>query len=434
MKTEAPTDTSMPLKKKPYRVLKVLAKIALGILIFFMLLVLFVRSPWGQNIIKDKLIAYITDKTNTKITIDKLFLTFDGDIQVNGLYLEDTKGDTLIYSKTLEANMALWPIITGKGLGLDALDWHGVRANIHRKDTVSGYNFEFLMDAFPSSNTTNTPADTTAASMQVTLGRLNLEDFNIIYNDKVAGINSHFVFGTFTANMETTNIESMEFRAKTLKFTDAKVKFFQKPVPQIEEKPTPLPNLSAETLELKNVVADYQSEAGLMRIDANVNEFYAEIPNATLSSNTFNVEALRLKKSTIKIYTQTASNAITEKTKEVIKNIENDTKLFEWPNFRMAVNNIILKDNTIGYFVGNTEAKKGVFNPNAVIISHVDLKANSIYIKDMTAGADIQSASFIESSGYQLKEFALQTTITDKNLDFQSSAPTQRKRILFSFK
>tara|TARA_R110002096_G_scaffold203033_5_gene387917 strand:+ start:6509 stop:11611 length:5103 start_codon:yes stop_codon:yes gene_type:complete len=418
LKTEASTHTNTPSKKKRYRILRIFGKIALGFLIFFILVVLFVRSPWGQNIIKDKLVTYVSDKTNTKITIDKLFLTFDGDIEIDGLYLEDTKGDTLIYSKTLEANIALWPVITGKGVGLDALGWRGVRANIHRKDTISGYNFEFLMDAFPSSNTTSTPADTTASPMAFTLGRLNLKDFNVVYNDEVAGIDSHFVFGTLLANMETTNIETMEFRAENLKLSDANIKFYQKPVPQIEEEePVPLPTLSAETLELQNIIADYQSEIDFIRVDADINEFYAEIPNATLSSNTFNIEALRLKKSTIKIYTQTETNAITDKPNEANNNIENDTKLFEWPNFRMTVNNIILIDNKIGYYAGQVETKKGVFNPNALILSNLNLKANSIAIKDETAGVDIQSASFIEKSGYHLKAFKLKTTITDKKLN-----------------
>ena len=119
-------------------------------LIFFILLVLFIRSPWGENIIKNRVVSYISNKTQTDVSIDKLFLTFDGNIQLDGLYLEDKKGDTLIYSKTMEANIALWNIITGKSIGVDALDWEGVKANITRKDSISGFNFQFLIDAFSS--------------------------------------------------------------------------------------------------------------------------------------------------------------------------------------------------------------------------------------------------------------------------------------------
>ncbi len=406
------------IKKKLYHVLKVISKIALGILIFFVLVVLFIRSTWGQNIIKNNLVSYISDKINTEITIDKLYLTFDGDIQVDGMYLEDTKGDTLIYSKSLEANIALWPVITGKGFGIDDIEWHGVRANVFRKDTISGYNFEFLMDAFTSSSTTTQPADTTAASMQFSLGKLNLEDFNVVYKDDILGIDSHFIVGKLFASMETTNIETMDFRAESLKLSDANIIFHQKPEIQVTtDDAVPLPTLSAETLELKNVIAEYQSEIDLIKIEADINKLYAEIPNAALSSYTFNIDALKLENSTIKIHTETETNSITEKTGEIIDKMERDTKLFEWPNFRMSVNNVTFSNNDLGYYAGQPKPKTDVFNPNNLTINNLNLKANSLYIKNNTAGADIQSASFTESSGYHLKQLKLKTTVTDKNLN-----------------
>ncbi len=107
-------------------------------------MILFVRSPWGQSIIVDKAVNFVADKTGTKVAIEKLFITFDGDVQLDGLYLEDIKGDTLVYSKSLEANIPLWKMIRGEGVGVDALDWDGLRANIIRKDSITGYNFQFL--------------------------------------------------------------------------------------------------------------------------------------------------------------------------------------------------------------------------------------------------------------------------------------------------
>ena len=82
----------------------------LGLILLFIILVLFIRSPWGQNIIVSKATAYIANKTNTKIEIDRLFITFSGNAVLEGLFLEDKKGDTLLYSKSLEANIPITPI------------------------------------------------------------------------------------------------------------------------------------------------------------------------------------------------------------------------------------------------------------------------------------------------------------------------------------
>lgn len=136
-------ETTEKKSKTKNKILKTISKIVLGLILVFVVVILFVRSPWGQDIIVNKAVSYISDKTNTKVAVKNLFITFSGAIQLDGLYLEDTKGDTLVYSKTLEANVPLWSIITGKGVGVDALTWEGLRANIIRKDSISGYNFNF---------------------------------------------------------------------------------------------------------------------------------------------------------------------------------------------------------------------------------------------------------------------------------------------------
>ena len=164
----------------------------------------------------DKATSYISDKTHTKVDIERLFLTFDGNLQIEGLFLEDTKGDTLVYSKSLEANVPLWAMIRGEGIGVDALYWEGLRANIVRKDSVSGYNFQFLIDALAPADTTAVAKDTTAAPMNIILGKLNFKDFDIVFDDAVAGIDSRFKIGSLFARMKTTDLENMCFEVAKL--------------------------------------------------------------------------------------------------------------------------------------------------------------------------------------------------------------------------
>ncbi len=98
-------------KLKKYRFLRILGRIFAVLITLFILRVLFIRSPWGQDIIVQRAVTYASDKTNTKVEIEKLFITFDGNIMLKGLYLEDKKGDTLVYSKSLEADMLLHLLI-----------------------------------------------------------------------------------------------------------------------------------------------------------------------------------------------------------------------------------------------------------------------------------------------------------------------------------
>ena len=397
-------------KKKPNKILKIIGRIVLVIFICFILLVVAIRTPWAQNFIIGKVVSFVSGKTHTKIAIKKLFITFDGDVQLDGLYLEDTKGDTLIYSKSMEANVPLWAMVRSKGMGVDALNWEGVRANIIRNDSVSGYNFQFLLDAFASKDSATVKTDTTAAPVNIVLGRLLFKDFDIVFNDAVAGINSRFKIGTLKARMKKTDLEQMVFEASNLELAQSDIKFIEKSVPKTpQEKPSQLPSFVVKKLRLDHVIAYYKSDETTMEASVGINALYAEIPNINLTSKTFELDDFRLKNSAITLHTQTEKNAPTQQA-------EKDPAPFEWPAIRFAIGSLDFENNKFSYFVNKTKAKSGYLNPNALELTNFDLLANSIQLKDKTANLHIENAQFKERSGFNLKALKLNFNATDTAL------------------
>ncbi len=410
-------------KKRKYRFLRIIARILAVLLILFVVLVLFIRSPWGQNIIVQKAVKYVSDKTHTKVEIEKFFLTFDGNLMLKGLYLEDQKGDTLVYSKSLEANLPLISMIRGNGYGVDYLEWEGLRANIIRKDSVQGYNFQFLMDAFATADTTAVATDTTSAPLNIVLGELNFKDFDITFNDAVLGIDSQFKIGALNLQMDKTDLENFDFRASNASISNSRIKYIQSPIPvDPNAPPVPLPYLVVEKLKLNNVFVDYQSYGDRIAADLAIIDLYAEMPKIDLANNDIEIGDLDLKNSIIKINTETENNGLAKVAVEAKDKIVEDIQKFEWPDFKIAIDNIDFEKNNIEYFVGNAEVKKDIFNPNAIALSNLNLRANSIFLKDKKAGLQLDSFTFVEGSGLNLKELAANLQATDTNLDLTDLA------------
>ncbi len=402
---------SKKVKHKKYRFLRRFLRIFLGGILFITLLLLFVRSPWGQSIIVDKAINFVTDKTNTKITVDKLFLTFKGGLQLEGLYVEDTKGDTLIYSKSLEANLLLWSMIKGDAVGVDHLNWDGLRANIKRKDTLSGYNFQFLIDAFASEDPTPVVEETVSEPIDIVLGNLDLSDINILFKDDVLGIDSHFKIGNLTANMEKVDLQKMVFNVDKIALSDTNIKLIQKPVvSETSTTETTLPQLSINKFSLKNIKIDYENPQDKLIADVHIDEFYTEIPEIDLSKNSIHLTTVELKNSDILL--KTASNNATTTNKPVV----NNNSAFEWPNFDVQITDVNLENNKILYFVNHAKVVKNKFNPNALVLDEFTLKASDIFLKDKKAGLQLNTFNFKEKSGFRLKKFTLNTEITDTEL------------------
>ena len=408
----------MKKRKKIFiKILKILGKILGVLLIILLLLILFVRSPWGQGIIVDKVTAYVSDKTNTRVEIDKLFITFAGDIQLDGLYLEDKKGDTLIYSRHLEADLPLWPLINGGGIALDRLEWAGVRANVYRKDSLQGFNYQFLIDAFAKADTATTkPADTT--SIGISLGNFDLSDIKLRFNDEVAGMDAKLDLGSFYLEMEETDLKKMNFEVgeATLKNTAA---FYTvtKPAttPKTDTATSGLPTLRLGNLKLDQVAVTYRSEPDSLSAKAQINEFELAMPLANLTANEIDISTIALNNSHFILETtkksQSSENSL--KSQDTLAN----KQPFEWPDFKVTIDKIDFFGNEVAYYVNDARPQENLFNPDAIHLTDLGFQAQNISYQKQKANLDLRQFTFAEASGINLKQFALQLEASDTSLN-----------------
>src|SRR5699024_337399 len=263
-------------KKRPWwkRGLRILGRTFLVLFIILILLILFIRSPWGQNIIVGKITQYVSDKTHTEVAIKKLFITFSGAIDIQGLYLEDTKGDTLLYSEELRAAIPLWPIIKGEPISINHVKWKGLRANVIQKDSTEGFNYQFLIDAFVSDTT---EVDTTRSEPpKIAVGTLDFSDFKLNYEDDVSGMKARLRLGKMHFKGKHFDLENSRFEVAELALENTSLSYEQtKSLPEnnsektedTDTTETSLPFLSVDELSLKNVSVHYKSAPDGMQAD-----------------------------------------------------------------------------------------------------------------------------------------------------------------------
>ena len=212
---------SMDNRRKKGRLFRILRNGVIILLILVVVVILFIRSPWGQDIIVRKAVSYLSEKTSTHIDIDRLYITFGGDISLSGLYIEDLSGDTLLYSRSLEVDIPFIPILRGKGIGVESVVWNGLRAHVARQDTITGFNYQFLIDAFVTESTSNPITDTAVAEPRpILLGKLDFSELDLSYDDEVVGINSRVKIGGFQVDVETFDMQHMVFGVHHARLVD----------------------------------------------------------------------------------------------------------------------------------------------------------------------------------------------------------------------
>ncbi len=391
------------------------------------MLILFIRSPWGQSIIINKATSYVSDKTKTKVEIDRLFITFSGNVYLDGLYLEDQKGDTLIASKSLEVDVPLWPIIKGNAIGINLVEWEGLKANVYRKDSIDGFNFQFLIDAFAAEDVKAEEKleDPNASSTSFFIKDIFFTDFDLKYNDQVTGIDTRLILGKLGLQIKDMDMETMRFHVSKAEISNTDLQYFQSlPFPESEEKVDSAgPVLIVDELLIKNLTANYQSLPDGINAVAAIGELAINLPEADLSNNFIDLEYLGLHNSTISL------NITSEEYKQGVEGLETDnttenTTEFEWPQWTVSVSKIDLTNNDIRYTMNDSEPQPGIFNPEAIVLNNFYFVAEAISLQDQAFGANITKIEFEEGSGVNLDELTFEALIDEnqsklKDLKFQ---------------
>jgi translocation and assembly module TamB len=401
---------------------KILGIILGVILLLIVAVILFVRSPWGQDIIVGKATSYVSEKTQTKVEIERLFITFSGNLYLEGLFLDDQKGDTLLYSKNLETGLAIRPLISSGDIQVTKLEWEGLVANVSRDSTSGEFNFDFLINAFVATDDELSSPESEEAQSEasefpnISLGPIDLEDFRLKYYDEVLGIDLNASWKAIRFRVEQLDLNKMNFDVPEIAVLGSAIDYKQfKPFPPAEEEETssdmPLPLLVLEKLSIQNASWNYHSIPDGLEADLKIGDFWVELPEADLESQKVLLKSIGLHESVIALKLEAQSPR-----PNPTDTPENQSTGFEWPDWMVELGDLDFENNSLSYQSGDAKAQRGVFNADNIAFGELDLKAHSIFLKDQKAGLILDKFTFTEQSGLALQEFHFDFLIEKEQL------------------
>ena len=151
------------------------------VLVILIFLSFAVRTSWFQTYLAQQAAAYLSSEWGTEVRIDKVDLVFFDIFDVEGVYLEDIRQDTLLYSESIRIN------INDFNLNEPSVDLDNVeltRAHVYLKqyerDTV--FNYQHIADYFAS----DTEEDTTTSAFRLNVREVTLSDIHFTYQDQNA--------------------------------------------------------------------------------------------------------------------------------------------------------------------------------------------------------------------------------------------------------
>jgi len=170
--------------KKIYKILLILLLVVISLSTsgYFLL-----KNPNVQNYLVDKLTAIFSRELDTKFQVDYVEYKLFNKLTLNGVYIEDQQGDSLLTSQKITGHLKLFDLRDRK-LFFRRLEVENAQIHL-RNDTSENFNIKFLVEALKRKDTTKARMHTKFGNISInnsqlsfTTNRLAKKDYGIDFN------------------------------------------------------------------------------------------------------------------------------------------------------------------------------------------------------------------------------------------------------------
>ncbi len=438
--------------------LKIILWVIASIILLVVLIALSLNIPAVQNFVKDKAINYLKDKTKTEVSLESIKIALPKDVVLNKFYIEDRKGDTLLYAQKLAVDISLFKLLSNK-VEINNISLQKIRANVSRVNPDTAFNFSFLVDAFMSEQKKpeEEVAKDTTSTLKFSIDKVSFKDIGIAYRDDVAGNDVKLNLGEFSANIKDFDLDNQHYVIKSLALKNTGLKYLQqKPLTQLQahlEKSIDtaktesgkLPLVEIQDFAFNNIKIGFDDRISGMNADVDLNKLALTQLFIDLTNSNYKIEDAKLNdtrinfssatnKANVNVNDLSLSKLLADvkngnykindaklnksnilfalKPAKPVKDTKVDTPEKSSP-LSLLVNNISLTENNVQFDNLAAKPSKGM-DFNHLKFTDLTLLADALSYSSTGIKINVREGFFKEKSGFQLSKLRGDVVYSDK--------------------
>jgi len=387
---------------KPITIVKKTIKAILWVAIIFVLLFLIVAGIIQIPAVQTKIIraatTFVSNKTHTRVEIERVGISFPKSVIVEGLFLEDLNKDTLIFAGRLNANIALTDLLFNK-ISVNNVELENLSLNLYSTKTDSLFNYNFLITAFSGSNKTDTVTSKTPSVWTFTVGNIALNNIRVRYDDEFGGTNVNVSLQKLELRVHEIHLEKSVYAIDDLMVEKLRANvLLSEAVRSSIKKPSTslLPILSANNIQINNSILSFGDSVNKQSILAAIKRFELKEGVINLQTKLVNMDKVYLSESEIHY-----------KTISTIK-IDTTPKVEDYSpksNWKVTVKHIDLSNNALAYTVGQHPKPQKVFDANILKYSNLNLLADNLFYSSDSTKVLVTKFSAIDQNNFAITQF-----------------------------
>ncbi len=366
-----------------------------GIVVLLLIAFALLQTDWAKNLIKEKIEAYVSGKTNTRFEIGSLDYSLPKWVELRDVLLLDGRKDTLLFGGLIKADVAMLQLIQGK-YRINKVELENLYANLVRTERDTLFNYSSLLNAFKSKEDNLAESkDSSAIDLSINNVRLKNIRFNLL--DYAAGSFTKLKIKDLALDLNSIDVNALSFDINKLTTNEFRLELITQKA-GIEDRDSSItspgfPSIEADSILIQNSFVLYKDEFNKTTSSNNIGLLQLTGLSNKNHPNLFKGNTVVLDRSNILFnhlpitVSSTNENINTDKTNSSIG---------------IQIKSIQLTNNNITYNNESVPAKI-----NGIDVAHLDISAlhlqsiNNEYNKGRIS-ATIQNVSFKDKSGFQL--------------------------------
>lgn len=390
-------------------------------IVLFIVIAVLIQFPYIQTRIVRSATSFVSGKTHTRVEIKNVSISFPKTVVLKGLYLDDLKKDTLVYVGETKVNITLYDLLFSK-IDVSSFALEDVTLHVNRPLKDSLYNFNFLLTAFAGTTKKANLTPKKPSKWKFNVDKVSLDNIHIHFDDNFGGINASVALKNLKLKMDKIDLEKSDYIMNDLLIDGLQAKVLMKGGAIQKEKNTAVisPTFKAKRIRITNSNISYNDLIGKQSVFTGINGFELKEGSVDLGKEMVSLGSVILSKS--KIQYATVETAVPE---NKIATGNQATK----NDWKVAVQNIDMSDNSLSYEVTNKPVIRNAFDANHVYFKFFSLGAKDICYSPAKTEAKITRFNAIDRNHFIITRFETdfsmdQHTITTKKLKIQASHST----------
>ncbi|MGQ0738847.1 MAG: translocation/assembly module TamB domain-containing protein, partial [Bacteroidota bacterium] len=177
---------------------------------------IFIQTPFGQNWIARQVTKRLSRDLQTKVSIQHVDFSLFNRMHLEGLLLEDQKGDTILYAGDMKVRITDW-FFFKKEAELKYVGLENALIKFQRPDSV--WRQQFLFDYFSSSSSNDTTKKK-KAGIRFNLKKVELKNVTFLKKDAWMGENMTVHVGSMNMDADKLSLSGNQYDINALVIKD----------------------------------------------------------------------------------------------------------------------------------------------------------------------------------------------------------------------